>query len=631
MAAPIGALRAEMSAGHAQFERDMRRAKDAVRNNATGMKAAMLTVRDSFNGAVKSLFSLRSAVLLAAGVAGFAALLKKTIAVADQMTKLAQSVGVPVETLTSLSHAANLSGMTIESLSKGLKQISKNAMDAAAGIGEAKDAFRALGVSTKDSNGNLKSSQDLIYEIADKFREMEDGAGKTALAMRIFGRAGADLIPMLNQGSAGIKDMQDEAKALGLVIDAEVGKAAERFDDNLTRLEGASKGFANQVMKEFLPTLENLTDKMVKSAKETDGLGTSAKTAATGLRLLFSAGAIISGVFKTIGEYIGGAAAALVSLATGDFRQAMTIMSDTGWDLVDNVRGTVDNIKIIWDDTANDIEARAPETGKKIAAPIIETTKQIKSEISSQKALLADWDILNDYAKKTGQILSEIKTPVEKFNETMQELRILLKLGYIDFETFQQAARKAAQEWKGSGDEIDDQFGELRQAIDGWGKDAAGTFADFAMSGKASFRDLIDSIIRDLIKMSAYKAIFKPLFTGIEGLVPSLVSIGMHGGGTVGRDASFVRPVPADLFSHAPRLHSGLMPDEFPAILQKGEAVIPKDAVGGGAGDTNVFIYAVDAKSFEDMCRRNPGAINSQVLQSLRDNKTRSEIKSLLR
>lgn len=630
MAAPIGALRAEMSAGHAQFERDMRRAKDAVRNNATGMKAAMLTVRDSFNGAVKSLFSLRSAVLLATGVAGFAALLKKTIAVADQMTKMAQSVGVPVETLTSLSHAANLSGMTIESLSKGLKQISKNAMDAAAGIGEAKDAFRALGVSTKGSNGNLKSSQDLIYEIADKFREMEDGAGKTALAMRIFGRAGADLIPMLNQGSAGIKDMQDEAKALGLVIDTEVGKAAERFDDNLTRLQGASKGFANQVMKEFLPTLENLTDKMVKSAKETDGLGTSAKTAATGLRLLFSAGAIISGVFKTIGEYIGGAAAALVSLATGDFRQAMTIMSDTGWDLVDNVRGTVDNIKIIWDDTANDIEARAPETGKKIAAPIIETTKQIKSEISSQKALLADWDILNDYAKKTGQILSEIKTPVEKFNETMQELRILLKLGYIDFETFQQAARKAAQEWKSSGDEIDDQFGELKQAIDGWGKDAAGTFADFAMSGKASFKDLVDSIIRDIIKMSAYKAIFKPLFGGIENLIPS-IAFGFHGGGIVGRDASFIRPVDPGIFSSAPRLHSGLMPDEFPAILQKGEAVIPKDAVGGGAGDTNVFIYAVDAKSFEDMCRRNPGAINSQVLQSLRDNKTRSEIKSLLR
>jgi hypothetical protein len=157
---------------------------------------------------------------------------------------------------------------------------------------------------------------------------------------------------------------------------------------------------------------------------------------------------------------------------------------------------------------------------------------------------------------------------------------------------------------------------------------------------------MIDAMIRDLLRMAAYQNITGPLFGGISGAIGNLfgggttglhigaggtTAFGMHGGGIAGQDSSFTRTLPGGLFSHAPRLHSGLMPDEFPAILQKGEAVIPKDAVGGGAGDTNVFIYAVDAKSFEDMCRRNPGAINSQVLQSLRDNKTRSEIKSLLR
>ena len=197
-----------------------------------------------------------------------------------------------------------------------------------------------------------------------------------------------------------------------------------------------------------------------------------------------------------------------------------------------------------------------------------------------------------------------------------------------------------------STDEAEDKFKELKYTIEGWGQDSAAAIADFAMRGETSFRDMIDAMIRDLLRMAAYQNITRPLFGGISGAIGNLfgggttgphigaggtTAFGMHGGGIAGQDSSFTRTLPGGLFSHAPRLHSGLMPDEFPAILQKGEAVIPKDAVGGGAGDTNVFIYAVDAKSFEDMCRRNPGAINSQVLQSLRDNKTRSEIKSLLR
>ena len=61
-------------------------------------------------------------------------------------------------------------------------------------------AFRALGISLKDNGGNVKTSGDLFLDIAQKFSKMEDGAAKTALAIRLFGRAGAELIPLLNQG-----------------------------------------------------------------------------------------------------------------------------------------------------------------------------------------------------------------------------------------------------------------------------------------------------------------------------------------------------------------------------------------------------------------------------------------------
>ena len=62
---------------------------------------------------------------------------------------------------------------------------------------------------------------------------MEDGAGKTALAIKLFGKSGADLIPLLNQGRAGIKELTDEAAKLGIVISTETAAKAEQFNDTL--------------------------------------------------------------------------------------------------------------------------------------------------------------------------------------------------------------------------------------------------------------------------------------------------------------------------------------------------------------------------------------------------------------
>ena len=66
-----------------------------------------------------------------------------------------------------------------------------------------------------------------MKKIADKFAVMKDGSEKTALALDLFGRAGAKLIPMLNEGSAGISELQEEARALGIVLGKEDLKAAE--------------------------------------------------------------------------------------------------------------------------------------------------------------------------------------------------------------------------------------------------------------------------------------------------------------------------------------------------------------------------------------------------------------------
>ena len=60
--------------------------------------------------------------------------------------------------------------------------------------------------------------QDVLIQVSDAFAKSRDGAAKTAIAMQLFGRAGADLIPFLDQGSQNIDALTKKAQELGLVL-----------------------------------------------------------------------------------------------------------------------------------------------------------------------------------------------------------------------------------------------------------------------------------------------------------------------------------------------------------------------------------------------------------------------------
>ena len=123
--------------------------------------------------------------------------------------------------------------------------------------------------------------------------------------------------------------------------------------------------------------------------------------------------------------------------------------------------------------------------------------------------------------------------------------------------------------------------------------------------------------------------------TGISAILGGL----FHEGGIVGEGGSS-RLMPAYAFAGAPRLHSGLAADEFPAILQRGEEVIPKNKVGqkqekseenATINQYSISINAVDAKSFAELCKRNPSALIGPVMSGMKSNKTRNDMRKLLK
>ena len=168
-------------------------------------------------------------------------------------------------------------------------------------------------------------------------------------------------------------------------------------------------------------------------------------------------------------------------------------------------------------------------------------------------------------------------------------------------------------------------FGELELMIGGWAKSSADAIAEFADNGKFSFRDMIQSMLKDLISLMAYQTITKPLFGAVS--VPSAaagirvpVRCIEHKRSRIPRRRYrrvrrlFLAQRQPVSFGRAPRLHGGLMPDEYPAILQKGEAVIPKDKVGGGGGELQYY----------HQCHRYQDPLNEYVRETRRRSSRRS-------
>ncbi len=186
----------------------------------------------------------------------------------DQLDNMAQRTGVAVEELARLQYAAKLSDTSTEALGKGVGNLSKLMVGAAYGGAESGKLFERFGISLRNADGTMRSTTDVLYDLSDVFTAMPDGPEKTTLAMDIFGKKmGAELIPLLNQGSAGLRAMGDEAERLGLVLNAEQTKAAADFNDNLDRLSMLSKSVAVNIGNLLIPALNAMMAKLIDASR----------------------------------------------------------------------------------------------------------------------------------------------------------------------------------------------------------------------------------------------------------------------------------------------------------------------------------------------------------------------------
>jgi hypothetical protein len=252
-------------------------AKLVMGADTSSLKVALKDLADLATGAEKtdSKTAFLNKSLLALGAAGAVAAtalavgVKSAINTADSYAKLSQRLGIAVKDLGALAHAADLSGVSLDSVAMGVQFLSRNMANALEdATGATAQSFKTLNISVTDAQGNLRGTQDVLNDLADRFQAMPDGAQKTAFAMDLVGRGGAMLIPLLNGGSAAMEDMRKEAEALGLVMTEETAKAAEQFNDDLSRVASGLTGVFNIISAQVLPALVTLSEKMVIATKD---------------------------------------------------------------------------------------------------------------------------------------------------------------------------------------------------------------------------------------------------------------------------------------------------------------------------------------------------------------------------
>lgn len=230
----------------------------------------------------------------------------------DEIAKTAKKMGVGVEELQRLRFAAERSGASNQVLTVGLKNLQKGLDDARTkGTGPFVEGLDALGLSLDSLQG--LNAEERIGVLGDALANVGDDAERTALAMKLFGsRAGAELVPLLAEGTAGIKALGDEAESLGVVMGEDATSQAEAFQDSMTNFQAILTGIKQSIGTELLPIFEKMIKAVGAWIKENRELiKTRVKQFVKGL---IEAGKVLGRVLKQIFDVVSSVVDALGGL-----------------------------------------------------------------------------------------------------------------------------------------------------------------------------------------------------------------------------------------------------------------------------------------------------------------------------
>lgn len=224
-----------------------------------------------------SALNVKSAVLALAGVGGFGVLIAASYKSIDANAKWADSAGITTQAAAGLMHQATLTGVGIEQMQKGMVGLNRRVSEAAAGMGEARIAFKDLNL---DATALNQLPVDRKMEVlADALGKVENHGDRTRIAVKLFGEElGGKMLNYLAGGSAGLRQAAREAEAMGLALNRVDAAKIEGVNDSVARAQGAIKGVSNTIAVQLSPYLNGIADAFVNAAIEGNGFRDTIKS-----------------------------------------------------------------------------------------------------------------------------------------------------------------------------------------------------------------------------------------------------------------------------------------------------------------------------------------------------------------
>jgi len=188
-------------------------------------------------------------------VTGFGKLTIETAQAADEILTMSSVTGLATDTIQEMNYAAELLDVSSDTITGSMGKMIRSMDDARGGSKEAAEAFRKLHVGFRDTNGELKDSEQMFYDVIDALGRVKNETERDALAMQIFGRSARELNPLIEAGSSALKELGDEAERMGYVMDENTLQKFGALDDAMQRFNNQTTTFKNSIAIVLLPVL----------------------------------------------------------------------------------------------------------------------------------------------------------------------------------------------------------------------------------------------------------------------------------------------------------------------------------------------------------------------------------------
>lgn len=223
-------------------------------------------VGSAFSTIAKGAVAMGTAVVAGASAIGGAAykMASDTASAADNVDKMSQKIGISRESYQEWDYIMSQCGMDVDKLQTGVKTLTAKMSEAAEGNATAAAAFDKLGLSVTNTDGSLKSQEQMFNETIAALQGMKNETERAALATELFGKAGVEMAPLLNSGAESIEQLRQKAHELGMVMSDETIDSGVKFTDTMDTIKRSLGGMINTLGGTVMPIVQSVLELIIR-------------------------------------------------------------------------------------------------------------------------------------------------------------------------------------------------------------------------------------------------------------------------------------------------------------------------------------------------------------------------------